>query len=122
MHPRYEIVFTGKDNRIDLALKVKVDDEWVPADLTDVTRMTLSFGGEVAVDTDTDADSITWMQPGYADGEIRMKLGDQGLQVGLYDHRNPLHLVVYAPQYPNGIVWPPIPCIVKAEVAEEAGP
>lgn len=107
-----EIVYLGLDNSIDLILSA----DGAAVDLTDVTRMTLSFG-TLLVDSDNgDTDPIQWKKEGYATGEIRLFLGGQTIPVGTYS----APLILYDPTNTDGVVWGRISILVEAD--PEAAP
>jgi len=92
-----EIVYLGCDNPIDLILSA----DGAAADLTDVIRMTLSFGA-LLVDSDNgDTDPIQWKKEGYATGQIRIFLGAEAITAKIYS----APLVVYDPTNPEGVMW-----------------
>lgn len=106
-----EIVWLGHPgNTIDLRLKS--NDSYV--DLTSVQSMTLNFGGITLTSTNSTAEVVTWIKPGYLTGEIRINLGSQATLIpGEYDCR----IVVYDLGDTAGVVWgDAIPLLVKPEV------
>jgi hypothetical protein len=98
-----ELVFLGHDGSIDLLLKADNQDGLgsVAIDLENVTKITATFGVVLVESTDKAAGIITWDQPTYRTGEIRMKLGAQSIAVGNVD----VALVVYDASILNGVVW-----------------
>jgi len=94
-----EIVYLSHDNVIELLLKA--DD--VEVDLSGVTKMTVTFGSVVTITSTNQAtDSILWNKNGYAVGEVHLILGENNIVANNYKN---VYLVVYDPNYPDGIVW-----------------
>jgi len=89
----YEIVYLGHDNTIDLLLKADA----VACDITNTTRMTLSFGAAY-IDSDLHAGVFDWSD---GDGKLYITLGAQSITAGTYYSE----LVVYDSVNTNGIVW-----------------
>ena len=98
-----EFVFLGHDNTVDLKLFADNQDGlgFVATDLENVTKITATFGAVFIESTDKVNGLITWDQPTYETGEIRMKLGAQALGAGDVD----VALVVYDASTLGGIVW-----------------
>lgn len=117
MDPEY--IHLGHDNTVDLLLKADNQDGAgaVAVDLTDVIKITLSFGAVLIESTDKAAGLITWDQTGYAVGEIRIAVGGESLPVGSMV----VPLIVYDASTLNGVVWDrELPFIVVA--SKEASP
>ena len=97
----YEIVHLGHDNTIDL--KLLADD--VAQDITNTTRMTLSFGSTL-IDSDVHSGVFDWTD---GDGKLYLTLGDQTITEGTYYSE----LVVYDAVNTDGIVWGSLTISVK---------
>ena len=89
----YEIVHLGHDNNIDLLLKA----DGAAHDITNTTRMTLSFGSTL-IDSAIHSGVFDWT-PG--DGKLYLSLGAQTITAGTYYSE----LIVYDSVNTNGIVW-----------------
>jgi hypothetical protein len=89
----YEIVHLTHDNSIDLKLLA----DSVAVDLTNTTRMTLTFDTTI-IDSDLHADVFDWSNGA---GELYLTLGAQTIPAGTYYSE----LVVYDSANTNGIVW-----------------
>jgi len=87
-----------------------------PVDLSAVTKITASFGAKLISSSDKAGGLITWDQPGYDTGEIRIDAGGETITPGGYD----VPIITYDPSNADGIVWGEISVLVKAEV--EASP
>ena len=96
-----ERVYLDRDNSIDVILMA----DGSAADLSSVTRMTLSFG-DTDVDSAAAAGVFDWSVGG---GLLTLQLGGQEIAVGRYDAR----LVVYDPGHSNGLVWGDIEIMVE---------
>lgn len=92
-----EIVYLGHDNTIDLVAK----SDGTAQDLSDVTKITVTFGDTTISSIDKASGVITWDQTGYDTGEFRMDLGDQAISAGKYK----VPVVIYDAENTNGIVW-----------------
>ena len=112
-----EYVYLGRDNTIDLLLMKKhpVDDTaWVPVDLSVAIKITASFGDDLVSSVDPATGVITWDQPGYDVGEIRLALGEEALTAGTYQ----VPIIVYDVSNDDGIQWKKVDMKV---VADEEG-
>lgn len=89
----YEIVYLTHDNTIDTILTA----DGVAYDITNTTRMTLSFGSTL-VDSDLHSGVFDWT---VGDGKLFLTLGAQTITAGTYTSE----LVVYDSVNTNGIVW-----------------
>lgn len=92
-----EIVYDGKDNSIDILLKM----DGVAQDLSSVTKVVLKVGSVTITDESPTAWPIKWSGLGVT-GKVQMKLGDQGITAG---NVYPATLTTYDPVNTNGIVW-----------------
>ena len=106
--PEIEVVYIGHDNSVDLRLKE--DDSYVC--LSAISAMTITCGSLTCSSVNTSTDPITWSLTGYLSGEVRLKLGHQSITAGTYS----APLVVYASDYPNGLVWGSVRLDVIPEV------
>ncbi|MEO0166753.1 MAG: hypothetical protein ABIL39_11525 [candidate division WOR-3 bacterium] len=106
-----EYIYLGHDNIFSLILYLNNE----PADLSGVTKMTITIGDITIASNNSDTDPIRWGKTGYSTGEVRFFLGTQNLSPGEYE----APLVVYDSAYVNGIVWSYVPLTVVAEVEKE---
>lgn len=91
-------------------------DVKAPVDLSAVTKITASFGSTLISSTDKVAGLITWDQPGYDTGEIRIDAGGETITAAGYD----VPIITYDPSNAGGVVWGEVSMLVKADV--EASP
>jgi len=103
-----ETVYLGHNNLINLQLKA----DGVAFDLSDITKITATFGTTLISSEDKAAGLITWDQEGYATGEIRLNLGGQSITSDYYE----VPIVVYDASHAEGIVWGIVDFKVAAEV------
>lgn len=89
----YEIVHLGHDNTIDLKLLA----DGVAQDITNTTRMTLSFDTTL-IDSDVHSGVFDWTD---GDGKLYLTLGAQTISAGTYESE----LIVYDAVNTDGIVW-----------------
>jgi hypothetical protein len=103
-----EIVYLGRDNRIDLLLKAN----GAAVDIASVTRMDLVVGAVTVTSANGSDDPIRWAQAGFTVGEVRMSLG---AVAGLTPSVNACAatLVVFDANNPRGIVWGTVNVLVK---------
>jgi hypothetical protein len=103
-----EIVYLGRDNRIDLLLKA----DGAAVDLASVTRMDLVVGAVTVTSANASNDPIRWAQEDYATGEVRMSLG---AVTGLAASANACAatLIVFDGSNPRGIVWGTVNVLIK---------
>lgn len=116
---RTQVVYLSHGNLVRLGLETYNDttEAWEPvADMSGVTKITLTFGSTLIESTDKAAGPIKWDQPGYAAGEIVCDLGEQTIPAGDYTDDNACPLVVYDATYTTGWVWGKVPMYVHAEV------
>ena len=101
MRPEY--IYLGHNNRVDLLLKADNQDGLgsVAINLENVTQVTLSFDNLLISSTDKATGLITWDQPTYAKGEIRIAIGGEAIPAGAYL----VPVVVYDASATDGIVW-----------------
>ena len=97
----YEIVYLTHDNTIDTILTA----DGVAYDITNTTRMTLSFG-DILIDSDVHTDVFDWDD---GDGKLFLTLGAMSITAGTYASE----LVVYDSVNTNGIVWGKMTILVK---------
>ena len=103
-----EIVYLGRDNRIDLLLKAN----GAAADLASVTRMDLVVGSLTITSANEAGAPIRWAREGYGAGEVRMSLGqvdDLAASPNAYAGT----LVVFDASNQHGIVWGTVNVLVK---------
>ena len=92
-----ETVYLGRDNAIDLTLKV----DGAAANLISVTRIDLQAeDGSWAVNSDASPGAFDWTTDPAA-GYLSMMLGSEAIPEGV--HR--VQLVVYDPSNTDGVVW-----------------
>jgi len=94
-----EIVYLGRDNKIDLQLLSDGEVE----NLANITKMILDFGkdllgSDIAVDSDTSPAAFDWSE---GNGILHLTLGQQSISAGLYWAK----LIVIDSSNPNGVVW-----------------
>lgn len=89
----YEIVYLSHDNTIDTILTA----DGVAYDITNTTRMTLSFDSTL-IDSAVHVNVFDWSE---GDGKLFLTLGAQTITAGTYTSE----LVVYDSVNTNGIVW-----------------
>jgi len=92
-----EVVYLGHDNTIDLLLKA----DGTAQDLSGVTKITATFGDTLVESTDPAGGPITWNQDGYDTGEIRLALGGQPINPGVYS----VPITAYDPINTDGVFW-----------------
>lgn len=97
----YEVVHLTHDNTIDVILTA----DGVAYDITNTTRMTLSFDDTI-IDSDLHSGVFDW---GDGDGKLFLTLGAQTIAVGTYT----AELVMYDSVNTNGIVWGRLTILVK---------
>ena len=95
-------VYNGYDNELRLIL---FNAGQALADLSGLTRVTVSPGGAAAViDSDTAPGAIRWSDQesyrGQAVDVLTLKLGGEGLPAGVYEG---VELVIYDAVYINGL-------------------
>jgi len=105
-----DTIYLGHDNTVDLVLKV----DNVAFDLSDITSITATFGDVTITSTDKVSGTITWDQPGYDTGEIRLDMGGQAITASKKPYSVPI--VTYDAINTTGIVWGEHRILVKAEV------
>ena len=105
-----EIVYLGHDNSIDLLLKA----DGSAVTLSDVTKITATFGDMTIESTDKASGPITWDQDGYDTGEIRFFLGGHDIEPGIYG----VPVVIYNPTHDTGLVWGLVSIHIQAKVEE----
>ena len=105
-----EYVLLGRDNTVDLSL----EEDGVGIDLENATKITATFGTFLVTSTDKAAGLITWDQPTYAAGEIRLGLGGETIPVGTYQ----VPIIVYDSTNVDGIQWKKVDMKV---IADEEG-
>ncbi len=105
-----EHVWNGHNNPITRQLL----ESGVAKSLSAVTAMTATIGAKTVSSTNQADDPILWAQAGYATGEYRLYLGLEGFTASA--QRQQVYVVVYAADYPEGIVWDSFPVIVHDEV------
>ncbi len=101
-----ETIYSSRDNSIDLLLKSDSSGALAAQDLSAVTRMILQIGTEDDPDSiaeiDSNNDDTIWDWETGTTGKVIIELGGQGITAGTnYLAR----LIVYGPDYANGIVW-----------------
>lgn len=103
----------GTVSGTDGAFRINVK---APVNLAGVTKITASFGSKLISSIDKAAGLITWDQPGYDTGEIRIDVGGETIVAGGYD----VPIITYDASNPAGIVWREVSMLVKDDV--EASP
>jgi len=109
------IYLADHDNIVRLVLK----EDGTGYDLSNVTKITATFGDVLVTSENAATGVITWAQAGYATGEIRLDLaGNLGAGTTLTASKSPykVPIVTYEPSYARGIVWGKHPILVEAEV------
>lgn len=91
-----EVVYTGRDNTVDLILT----EDGVAIDHTTLNRVVLKFNGGLS---DIDSDVSPTLFDYSAASKLVLKLGASALPVG----KHWMRLVVYDPSNPNGVHWEP---------------
>ena len=102
-----ETVYNGRDNVIDLLLKM----DGIAQDLSSITKIVLRVGNVATIENENADDwPIKWSGLGVT-GKIQMKLGAQGIPAGnTYSAR----LITYDPVNTNGIAWGSFDLTVKS--------
>jgi hypothetical protein len=97
-----EIIYIGSyNNTIDLRL----ESDGVPISTSSVTRIDANINGIDVSSTNQGSDLIIWDQLGYAEGEVRCRLGPVS---GLEPYFGDMYLVVFDPTNPDGVIFGPI--------------
>lgn len=89
-----EIVYLNRDNVVDLQLQA----DGAAADLTPVSRMTLTLDGSTTIDSSTSPAAFDWSG---GNGQLILSLGGESIAPGRYT----AELVVYDAVNTQGIVW-----------------
>jgi len=107
-----ELVFEGRDNSIDLLLKVSTltDPTMQVADLTNVTRMVLTREDGLAVDSDKESAIFDWATLATS-GIVSIQLG----HINLKNTKDKWRLVVFDATNDKGIVWGDTDFQIKVE-------
>jgi len=112
MATTYERVYLGRDNTVDLILKLN----GVAQSLAGVTRITLDFDGTV-VDSDDYTDEIVWVTG--TTGKVVLKLGlvleTLGVAAGAYT----VDFVLFDDTYTNGLHWATVNFTVSESLPTE---
>lgn len=89
-----EYVYNSRDNTNDLLLSA----DGAAYDLSAITKMELQVNS-TTIDSDQSPDAFDWDTE--TTGKVILMLGDEGLEVGTHE----AYLVLYAPDFADGIVW-----------------
>lgn len=98
----------GTVSGTDGAFRINVK---APADISNVTKITASFGDKLISSIDKASGLITWDQPGYEVGEFRIDAGGQTITPDGYD----VLIVTYDPSNTDGLVWGEVISLVRAD-------
>jgi len=96
-----ERIYVGRDNTID---RVLLSDK-VAVDLSNATKIAISIGGTTFESTNKATGVITWDQPGYSAGEIRIGIGNESGLVALAGSTYDAEITVFDASHQNGISW-----------------
>ena len=110
-----EIVYTDRNNRIDLLLK---DDSVTPGtlavtDLTAVSRVVLKINQSTTLDSSLNPEYFDWATDG-ATGKLYLYLGAAGVREG----HSLGSLVLYDPAHPEGLFWGEVQFEVRSNFGE----
>lgn len=108
-----EIVYTDRNNRVDLLLKDDSSGTLAVTDLTAVSRVVLKVNQSTTLDSAINPEYFDWATNGDV-GKMYLHLGSAGVREG----HSLASLVLYDPAHPDGLFWGEVQFEVRSNFGE----